>query len=146
LNYKEISHALSKSQTSIYGRIKRMEKDGVIKRYMAILDHTQINRSCIVFTHVSLKDHTKESMNTFEKGIIKFDEVMECYHMTGGYDFILRVAVSDMKYYHNWLMNDLFPIVPLAHVESTLVMKEAKMETAYKLDIQEKAAKKTHSA
>jgi Lrp/AsnC family leucine-responsive transcriptional regulator len=133
---------MSKSLSPIYDRIRRLEKDGYIKRYVAILDHRKIDRALMAFTHVKLKDHSKESLSMFQSEIILFDEVMECYHMSGEYDFILRVATENLSTYHDFLMNKLFKIMSVGSVQSTFVMKEAKSETAYVLKKPEPKVKK----
>jgi Lrp/AsnC family leucine-responsive transcriptional regulator len=134
LTHKEIGEKVHKSRNAIYERVKRMEKDGVIRRYIAVLDPNHVNRMLMSFTHVSIKDHSLDVINKFEHDIIQFDEVMECYHMSGAYDFILKVAVKDMAAYHEFISKKLFMVCPTAHLESTFVMKEAKMELAFKLD------------
>lgn len=131
LTNKEIGEKLHKSASAINDRIRRMQDKGYIKKYVAVLDHKKIDRGLIAFTHVQLRDHSKETLNYFESEIIKLPEVLECYHMSGQYDFILRVAVKDLDAYHLFLMNHLFETVPLGSLLSTFVMREAKSETAY---------------
>ncbi len=84
----------------------------------------------MAFTHVQLKDHSQKGLTNFEQEIIRFPEVLECYHMSGEYDFILRVAVKDLPAYHLFLMGKLFAIMAVGSVQSTFVMKEAKNQTA----------------
>jgi Lrp/AsnC family leucine-responsive transcriptional regulator len=131
LTNKEIGEKLHKSASAINERIRRMQEQGYIKKYVAVLDHKKIDRGLIAFTHVQLRDHSKETLNYFESEIVKLPEVLECYHMSGQYDFILRVAVKDLDAYHQFLMNHLFETVPLGSLQSTFVMKEAKSEMAY---------------
>jgi Lrp/AsnC family leucine-responsive transcriptional regulator len=128
---KEIGEKLHKSASAINDRIRRMQEQGYIKNYVAVLDNKKIDRGLIAFTHVQLRDHDKETINYFETEIVKVPEVMECYHMSGQYDFILRVAVKDLDAYHQFLMNHLFETVPLGSLQSTFVMREAKAEMAY---------------
>jgi Lrp/AsnC family leucine-responsive transcriptional regulator len=96
-----------------------------------VLDPKMIERGLMAFTHVQLKDHSQECLLSFEKEIILSPEVLECYHMSGVYDFILRVAVKDLDSYHDFLMNKLFGLMSVGNVQSTFVMKEAKTETAF---------------
>jgi Lrp/AsnC family leucine-responsive transcriptional regulator len=131
LTNKEIGIRLNKSASAINDRVRRMQEQGFIKKYVAILDHKKIDRGLIAFTHVQLRDHSKETLNYFESEIVKLPEVLECYHMSGQYDFILRVAVKDLDAYHLFLMNHLFETVPLGSLQSTFVMKEAKAEMVY---------------
>jgi len=110
---------------------KKMQDQGYILKYGAVLDNNKIDRGLVAFTHVQLKDHSQESLRTFESQIILSPEVLECYHMSGMYDFILRVAVKDLNTYHDFLMNKLFGFMAVGNVQSTFVMKEAKSETAF---------------
>ncbi|QQL50522.1 Lrp/AsnC family transcriptional regulator [Mucilaginibacter ginkgonis] len=135
LTNKEIGLRVHKSITAVYERIKRMEDQGVIKRYVAILDPNQLNRQLNAFTHIQLKDHSKQVLFDFEKTVVAYDEVMECYHMSGSYDFILKISVSDLSAYHDFLINKLFTTAVIGHLESTFVMREAKMDTAFNLDM-----------
>lgn len=135
LTNKEIGEKLYKTASPIYDRIKRMQQQGVIKGYMAVLDHKQIDRGVMAFTHVQLKDHSSAALVNFEEEIIRFDEVLECYHMSGHYDFILRVAVSSLDEYHLFLMKKLFATNIVGSVQSTFVMKEAKRELGFKLKV-----------
>ena len=127
----QIGKAISKSPSSVYQRIKKMQDQGYILKYGAVLDNNKIDRGLVAFTHVQLKDHSQESLRTFESQIILSPEVLECYHMSGMYDFILRVAVKDLNTYHDFLMNKLFGFMAVGNVQSTFVMKEAKSETAF---------------
>lgn len=128
---KEIGEKLHKSPSSINDRVRRLQDQGYIKKYAAVLDHALIDRGFMAFTHVQLKDHSKQTLGNFEQAIIKLPEVLECYHMSGEYDFILRVAVRDLKVYHDFLMTKLFEIMGVGSVQSTFVMKEAKAEMAF---------------
>lgn len=141
---KEIGEKLYKSASTINDRIRRMQEKGYIKKYVAVLDPQMIGRGLTAFTHVHLKDHSKEIIYHFEEEIVKLPEVLECYHMSGQYDFILKVAVSDLAAYHIFLMNNLFEKFAIGSIESTFVMREAKAEMAAPLpprQLQEKAGK-----
>lgn len=135
LTTREIADKLNKTATPVFRRIKRLEDEGFIKKYVAILDPGKIERSLIAITHVHLKDHSKDSLLGFESEIIRLPEVLECYHMSGEYDFILRVAVKDLEAYHDFLMNRLFGIMSVGSVQSTFVMKECKHESAFPINL-----------
>jgi Lrp/AsnC family leucine-responsive transcriptional regulator len=135
LTHKEIAARIGKSLNAVYERTRRLERDGVIKGYVALVDNSQVERGQVAFTHVQLKDHSRAALSAFEEEIIKSNEVMECYHMSGTYDFILKVATRDLATYHVFLMDTLFGIMSVGSVQSTFVMKQAKFETAYVLDV-----------
>lgn len=135
LTNQEIADKLHKTASPIYRRIKRLEEEGFIKKYVAVLDPKKIDRGLMAFTHVQLKDHSQDSLRNFEQAIIQLPEVLECYHMTGAFDFILRVAVKDLDAYHQFLMHELFGIMAIGSVQSTLVMKQSKHEAAFPIDV-----------
>lgn len=128
LTNKEIGEMLYKSASTINDRIRRMQAQGYIQKYVAVLDPKMIGRGFTAFTHVHLKDHSKQIIYHFEEEIVKLPEVLECYHMSGQYDFILKVAVNDMAAYHKFLMDNLFEKFNIGSMESTFVMREAKAE------------------
>ncbi|MCJ8208224.1 Lrp/AsnC family transcriptional regulator [Mucilaginibacter sp. RS28] len=133
LTNKEIGERLNKTATPIYERIKRLQEQGYIKGYVAVLDHKKVDRGLMAFTHIQLKDHSNEALCIFVEQMARFDEVLECYQMSGEYDFILRVAVKDLDTYHDFLVNKVFKVVPLGSVQTTFVLKETKRETAFPL-------------
>lgn len=131
LTNKEISFQLHKSVGAVHERTRRLKQNGVIKRVVAILDRKKINRSLIAFSHVLLNDHTANTLNQFEEQVAKFPEVMECFQMTGTFDFILRIATSDMDAYHNFYRNKLATLPNISTVQSFFVLSETKSDTAY---------------
>ena len=128
LTNKEIGQQLYKSASTINDRIRRMQEKGYIKKYVAVLDHKKIDRGLTAFTHVKLKDHSKENLLFFETEVVTAPEVLECYHMSGEYDFILKIGVKDLDAYHLFLMNNLFETAQIGSIQSTFVMREAKSE------------------
>lgn len=133
LTNKEISHTLHKSIATIHERIKRLKDQGYIQRIVAILDKKKINKSLIAFSQVLLNDHTADTLRQFEKEVIKFPEVMECFQMTGNFDFILRIATSDMDSYHDFYRNKLATLPNITTVQSFFVLSETKSDTAFPL-------------
>ena len=131
LTNKEISFQLHKSVAAVHERTRRLKQNGVIKRVVAILDRKKINKSLIAFSHVLLNDHTASTLNQFEEQVAKFPEVMECFQMTGTFDFILRIATSDMDAYHNFYRNKLATLPNISTVQSFFVLSETKSDTAY---------------
>jgi Lrp/AsnC family leucine-responsive transcriptional regulator len=130
---KELGFKLNKSIGTVHERIRRLKQQGYIKRVVAILDRKKINNSLISFTQVLLKEHTADSLSSFENEVAKFSEVMECFQMTGAFDFILRVATSDMDDYNLFLRNKLATLANISTVQSFFVLSETKSETAYPL-------------
>lgn len=135
LTNKEIADKIGKSVTPVYERIKRLDKEGIIRKYVALLDTRKINKSLIAFTHVQLREHAEQMMKTFEREVIRFPEVMECYHMTGQFDYLLKVALKDMDEYYVFMLEKLARLSNVGTVQSFFVLFEAKKETAYKLEL-----------
>lgn len=131
LTNKEIADKTGKSVTPIYERIKRLETDGVIEGYHAILNKDKIGRSLIAYTNVQLKEHSRTMLHAFEKAIVQIEEIMECMHLTGTYDYLLKIAVADMQEYHDFLTNKLAALPNIGTVQSGFVLNEVKRSHAY---------------
>jgi len=126
LTNREIGTLLNKTATPIFKRIKRLEEEGYIKGYVAVIDYQKLNRSLTALTHVQIKDHSKKGLNDFMDQVMEFDEVLECYQTSGEHDFILRIAAKDIHTYQDFMINKLINIVPLTSVKSTFVLRESK--------------------
>ncbi|MBB6269771.1 DNA-binding Lrp family transcriptional regulator [Pedobacter cryoconitis] len=133
LTNKEIAYKLSKSIATVHDRIRKLKEKGYIKKVVAILDRQKIDKSLIAFSQVLLKEHTADTLTEFEREVAKFSEVMECFQMTGAFDFILRIASSDMDSYHLFLRNKLAILPNISTVQSFFVLSETKSDTAYPL-------------
>jgi Lrp/AsnC family leucine-responsive transcriptional regulator len=132
LTNKEMAFQLHKSVATIHERIKRLKELGYIKRTVAILDRKKINIGLIAFSQVLLQDHGADTLATFENEIVKFPEVMECFQMSGSFDFILRIATTDMDAYHVFYRK-LAALPNITTVQSFFVLSETKSDTAYPL-------------
>ncbi len=133
LTHKEISYKLRKSTATIHERTRKLKEQGYIKAIVAILDRKKIDRSLIAFSQVLLSDHAAETLNRFETEVAKFPEVMECFQMTGAFDFILRIATPDMDAYHDFYRHKLAKLPDIKTVESFFVLSQTKSDTAYPL-------------
>ena len=125
-NIKEIALKIGLTQTPTYERIKRLEKSGVIKNYIAVLDKEKVGYTIEVFCQVTLLVHSKEMITRFENAINKIDEVMECFHVAGNYDYLLKIIVKDMNSYQAFLKNKLSVLDSVGNVQSTFVMSSTK--------------------
>ncbi|MAE83692.1 MAG: AsnC family transcriptional regulator [Flammeovirgaceae bacterium] len=127
--HKEIADKIGLTITPVYERIKRLEKDGAIQCYVALLDQDQLNLSLVSFTNVSLKEHSKDYIKKFETEITKIESVVECYHIAGQYDYMLKIVIKDMKAYQSVVINQLASMENIANVTSSFVMTEVKKST-----------------
>ena len=126
---KELATKLNLTATPIFERIKRLENNGFIESYKAILNRKKIGLSIVVFSNVTLKSHEALFISKFEKDILQFDEVIECYHTAGVYDYLIKVMVKDMDDYQAFVAKKLASIDNIGQVQSAFVMTEVKSTT-----------------
>src|ERR1700712_2244714 len=103
LSHAQIGERVAKSQGSVNMRLKRLNEEGFIRKYVALLDHVKIERNVMAITHLKLHDHSRKALKQFENEITKLPEVLECLHVTGEYDFMLKVIVKDIAAYQQFL-------------------------------------------
>lgn len=130
LTNKEIAARVNLSTTPVFERIKRMENEGYIKRYVAILDAEKLNRGFSVYCCVKLMQLTHDIARNFTTLIKDIPEVTECYNISGEYDYLLKVSAPDMRYYREFILNVLGTIDGLGSLTSMFVMSEVKHSIA----------------
>jgi len=128
---KELSLKLNLSVTAVYERIKKLEREGIIDKYVVLLNRNKINKGFVVFCHLKLLQHTKEFINQFEKEVVKLDEVLECFHVSGDYDYILKICVKDMEEYREFMVTKLTTLQHIGSTHSTFMIGEVKNTTAF---------------
>ncbi len=122
ITIKEISDKVNLSTTPVYERIKWMEETGVIRQYATLVNPAKLNKHLMVIVYVSLKQHNKTAGSKFVKAIHEMNEVLECYSISGEFDFMLKVLVEDMNIYYNFHVNRLSEIENIGNVQSVFVM------------------------
>ena len=122
ITVKEIADKIHLSTTPIHERIKRMEASGVIKQYATLLDHSKVKKGLMVICYVSLKEHNKNAGVKFIKAILSMNEVIECYNISGEFDFMLKVVCEDMNAYYDFHVNKLSQVENMGHVQSVFVI------------------------
>ncbi|WP_115461966.1 Lrp/AsnC family transcriptional regulator [Winogradskyella aurantiaca] len=126
---KALSLSLGLSVTAVYERIRKLEKSGVIKGYVALLDKKQVNRNFVAFCHIKLVQHSQDYVVRFEKQVANLEEVLECYHISGDYDYILKVLVADMQEFRTFMVNKLTKIDHIGSTHSMFMINEVKHST-----------------
>lgn len=126
LTTKELAQQVNLSTTPVFERLKRLESEGYIKKYVAILDADKLNCGFVVFCSVKLKRVNREIASDFIRVIQDIPEVSECYNISGEYDYLLKIHAPDMKYYQAFILNVLGTIDSLGSLTSTFVMAEVK--------------------
>tara|TARA_B110000285_G_C14999255_1_gene550546 strand:- start:53 stop:511 length:459 start_codon:yes stop_codon:yes gene_type:complete len=127
---KQLSLQLNLSVTAVYERVKKLENQKVIDKYVAIINKNKIEKSFLIFCHVKLIQHSKEYVTTFEREILKLTEVSECFHISGDYDYILKVYVKDMEAYRNFMVTKLTAIKYIGSTQSSFAIEQVKNTTA----------------
>ena len=128
VNTKELSEKLHISKTPIYERIKRLENDGYIKGYVALVDNKKVGLPLIVFCNVSLAVHDDEHIKRFQEEIKEIDEIMECYS-TGG-----KVVLKDLDAYNRFVFEKLTKVHGIVKIQSSFVLSEMKHTTVLNID------------
>ena len=121
ITVKEISDKIHLSTTPVHERIKRMEEAGIIKQYATLVDHSKVKKGLMVICYVSLKQHNKTAGTKFIKMIQEMNEVVECYNISGEFDFMLKVVAENMDDYYDFHVNKLSEAENIGHVQSVFV-------------------------
>jgi len=122
MTVKEIADSIHLSTTPVHERIKRMEQNGVIKQYATLVDHAKVKKGLMVICYVSLRQHDKVEGAKFIQRIQEMSEVIECYNISGEFDFMLKVVAADMDDYYHFHVNKLSQAENIGHVQSVFVM------------------------
>lgn len=119
---REIAQKVHLSPTPVHERIKHLEDTGVISQYAALVNPAKLKKGLMIICHVSLKEHNKKSGAKFIRTMHELREVIECYNISGEFDFMLKVVVENMDAYYDFHVNKLGQVENLGHLQSTFVM------------------------
>ncbi len=122
ITVKEIADQIHLSTTPVHERIKRLEVNGVIKQYATLIDGTKVKKGLMVICYVSLNQHSKKSGAQFIKLINELPDVVECYSISGEFDFMLKIVTEDMNSYYNFHVNKLSQADNISQVQSVFIM------------------------
>ncbi|TRX71978.1 Lrp/AsnC family transcriptional regulator [Carboxylicivirga sp. M1479] len=131
---KQLAHHLNLSTTPVFERIKRLERNGVIEKYVAIINKEKVGKELVAFCNVSLKQHAHDVIREFESEIAKLPEVIECHHIAGMFDYTLKIITKNMDTYHHFVYNKLASVNNIGNVQSSFVMREIKSGTELHLE------------
>jgi len=126
LTTKELAARVNLSTTPVFERMKRLERNGYIKQYVAVLDAEKLGRGFTVFCSVKLKQMSRSIAQDFISVVKDIPQVAECYNMSGEYDYLLKIQAPDMKYYNEFIINVLGTIDSIGSILSSFVMNEIK--------------------
>ncbi len=131
LTTKELAAKVHLSSTPVFERLKRLEREGYIKKYVAILDAKKLNRGFMVFCSVKLKQLNTQVAKEFTEAILEIPEVTACYNISGDFDYLLKIYAPSMKSYQEFLINKLGQLESLGSLQSVFVMDEIKQSYGF---------------
>lgn len=126
LTVKELAAKLHLSTSPTFERQKRLECDGYIERYMAVLNPRKVGNGIMVLCNIRLKQHSQELIQEFMDVVQNLEEITECYNTSGDYDFLIKVYAHDMKSYQQFMLNTLGTINCIGSLHSIFVIDETK--------------------
>lgn len=129
MKMKTIADKIGMTITPVYERIKKMERDGIIKGYTVRVNPRQLGYHLVAYCSVTLKEHSQQNLKQFETGVQKLVQVLECSHMSGSFDYLLKIVVKDMEEYQLFISNQLAALENIGQVQSYFVMKAIKEQT-----------------
>lgn len=127
---QELADLVGLSLSSCHRRVRFLESNGVIDRYAAMVDQKAFGLHVSVFISIKLARQKEEDLARFEKAISKWDEVLECYLMTGNRDYLLRVVAADLASYETFLKTKLTRLDGIASIESSFALSQVKYSIA----------------
>ncbi|MEP5155211.1 Lrp/AsnC family transcriptional regulator [Planktotalea sp.] len=132
---QELSEAVGLSTSPCWRRVKRLEEDGYITRYAAILDRKKLGLHALAHVQVSLADHTEDSINKFQIFVQSNEQVLECSSITGDFDFILKVAATDPETLEKFIMRDLLRLGIVRTTTTNFILRQMKVAGVLPVDI-----------
>ncbi|MDF1691469.1 MAG: Lrp/AsnC family transcriptional regulator [Zhongshania sp.] len=129
----ELAKKVNLSPSPCLTRVKRLEAEGTIRQYVALLDPQQLDLRLNVFVFISLKAQSRQALKDFEARVCAYDEVMECYLMTGDADYLIRLAMTDMESLERFIVENLSPMPEIEKIRSSFALKQVRYKTALPL-------------
>ena len=123
---KSIAEELGMSNSPIFERIKKLEKEGYIEKYVAVLNNKKIGLKLTVFIGITLQGHTRSYLEKFVKEINNFPEVVECHRVSGNFDYLLKLVVEDIEAYETFIISKLTLLPYLGNVQSLIALSTSK--------------------
>ncbi|MDE6444312.1 MAG: Lrp/AsnC family transcriptional regulator [Muribaculaceae bacterium] len=126
LTNKELASTIHLSPTPTFERVKRLEREGYIRKYVALLDADKLDCGFVAFCYLKMKQHTFENATQIMDAVKRIPEIVECYNISGDYDFLLKIYTRDMKSYQKFLLRILGEIDCIGSLNSSFVLGEIK--------------------
>lgn len=135
VSFAELGRRIELSAPAVHARVRQLEEYGLIRGYVALLDRERAGNDVLCFIHVSLRHHQREDDERFREAVRDMPEVLECHHLTGEFDYLLKVIVPNRRALEAFLMDRLTALPQLDKVQTSLVLREVKDQTAIPLNI-----------
>lgn len=129
----ELAARVHLSPSPCLARVRALESAGVIKRHVSLLDPRKVGLGVSVFVQITLERQVERALEQFEQAIIDYDEVMECYLMTGDADYLIRIVVPDVEALERFIVQELTKLPGVANIRSSFALKQVKYKTALPL-------------
>ncbi len=130
VTHRDLARHVSLSPPGVVKRLRRLEQSGVVKQYTAILDREAIGYDLLCFVHVTLAHHEVEAVRRFREAIVDIPEVLECHHVTGEFDYLIKVLVKNHHHLEAFLVEKLTPLPGVDRIRTSVVLREVKCTTA----------------
>ncbi len=134
MSNRDLARCVSLSPSPSWRRLRALEEEGVIDHYAAVLDREKVGLTILGFAHVSLHDHNSETVEKFDRAILRAPQVLECHATSGEYDYMLKIVAPDMAAYQDFLSTYLLKIGVVRTVNTSFALKQQKSTTVLPLD------------
>lgn len=135
LSNAEIGRRIGLSAPATFARVRRLEQEGIIRRYAALLDHELLGLDLVCFIQISLRLHSSELVADFRRSVREVPEVLECHHITGDFDYLCKVIVPNRKELERLVVEVLTPLPGVERIHTSLVLSEVKQSPALPLGL-----------
>jgi len=133
ISVADLARKIHLSSPAVFQRIKRLERAGMIRQYVALVDREQVGYDLLCFVRLSLQHHTHEQLNLVQSAVESLSAVLECYHTAGSYDLLLKVVASDHRALERFISDHLMTLHGIEKIETSIVLSEMKTTTVMAL-------------
>lgn len=130
LTLKDIAQQINLSLTPVHDRVKRLQREGIIEKYVTVLNKQKLGQGLTVYCQVTLRKQTFDISEVFNEAVKQLPEVVECNFVSGNFDYMLKIVVSDMEHYHHFHQKKLSAIAGVSLINTVFVISEVKNTTA----------------
>lgn len=134
ISFSDLARQVNLSQPAVYNRVKRLEKRGLIQGYVALLDRELIGYDLLCFIHINIQAHSYDKISEFREAVLNLPQVLECHHLTGSYDYLLKVVLRNRTDLERFVVERITSLPSVNQVQTSVVLSEVKSTTALVLD------------